>query len=147
MVLACSSAVAAPPQTRPKFELKPNDVVAFIGGEAVVRLGESGHLESLLAAACPGMNVRFRDLAHEGDTVFEQPRDVNFPSLFDQLKLTRTTVIFVQFGDAESLAGPERLPAFVTAYERMCDQLAKIAPRLVLLTPAGGMEKRSEQVR
>jgi hypothetical protein len=147
MILACSSAVAAPPQTRPKFELRPNDVVAFIGGEAVVRHGESGHLESLLAAACPGMNVRFRDLAREGDTVFEQPRDVNSPSLFDQLKSTRTTVIFVQFGDAESLAGPERLPGFVTKHERMCDRLATITPRLVLITPAGGAGKPNEQLR
>src|SRR3954452_5645921 len=68
-----TSAAVASPQTA-KLELTRGDVVAFIGGEAIVRAGESGHLESVLAASAPGNHVRFRNLGREGDTVFEQPR-------------------------------------------------------------------------
>jgi hypothetical protein len=130
-----------------RVELSPRDVVAFVGGEATVTLGESGHVESLFAAAYPELHVRLRNLGREGDTVFEQPRELNFPSLVDHLKSTKATVIFVQFGETESLAGAKGLPAFVAAYERMCDRLVQVTPRLVLITPTAGGAKRNEQVR
>jgi hypothetical protein len=120
-----------------KLDLRPNDVVALLGGEAAVLEGERGHLESLLTLASADKHVRFRNLAWEGDTAFEQPRDVNYPDTIEQLKRAGATVVICRFGQYESLAGPEGLPAFVAAYERLCDPIEKQlgSKRLVLIAP------------
>jgi hypothetical protein len=117
------------------FTLRQDDVVAFLGGETVVQELEQGHLESLLTAAFPGTGIRYRNLAWEGDTVFEQPRDVNFPGVPEQLERVGATVVFCQFGQAESLAGKDGLPAFVAAYEKLLDAVAAPPRRAVLVTP------------
>jgi hypothetical protein len=93
----------------------------------------TGHLESLLAAKFP--TARFRNLAWEGDTVYRQPRDLNFPSLKDQLKAVGATVIIAQFGKMESLEGPNKLGDFEAAYRKLLDDLSAITPRIVLVTP------------
>ncbi|MDB5332256.1 MAG: hypothetical protein JWP03_3407 [Phycisphaerales bacterium] len=117
------------------FTLRDHDVVAFLGGDWVVQELETGHFESLLAAAFPGRGVRFRNLGWEGDTVFEQPRDVNFPGVLDELKRVGAGVVFLEFGRQESRAGKDGLAAFVTAYEKLCGAVSKQSPRLVLVTP------------
>lgn len=127
-------AATAPDHAVP-FTLREGDVVAFLGGEWVVQELETGHLESLLAASFPARGVRFCNLGWEGDTVFEQPRDVNFPGILEELRRTKATVAFLQFGGQESRAGREGVPGFVAAYERLCDELIKQTPRLVLVTP------------
>ncbi len=129
-------AVGATDDSDGNFDLKRTDVVAFIGGESVVQQGETGHLESILATAFPGRGIRLRNLGWEGDTVFEQPRDLNFPGIRAQLERVKATVVFAQLGRAESLAGRAGLEAFAAAYGRLCDELAKQTPRIVLLTPA-----------
>lgn len=118
-----------------QMTLQSGDVVAFLGGEPVVQELEQGHLESLLAAAFPGEGIRYRNMGWEGDTVFEQPRDVNFPGVPEQLERVKATVVFCQFGRFESLAGADGLPAFVAAYERLCDEVTKRGARVVLVTP------------
>ena len=126
---------AAEPPKHVNLELRQGDVVAFLGGEAVVQELEQGHLESLLAVTAAGKGVRFRNLGWEGDTVFEQPRDINFPGVPEQLKRVGATVVFCQFGRFESMAGADGLPAFVAAYEKLLDEVAKQTPRIVLVTP------------
>ena len=126
---------AAEPAQESAFTLREHDVVAFLGGEAVVQEMEQGHLESLLTAAFAGKGVRYRNLAWEGDTVFEQPRDVNFPGVPEQLERVKATVVFCQFGQTESLAGRDGLPAFVAAYEKLLDVVAAPPRRAVLVTP------------
>ena len=136
LALAAVTPAAHAAQDEPAaFTLRQDDVVAFLGGEAVVQEMEQGHLESLLTAAFPGKGVRYRNLAWEGDTVFEQPRDVNFPGVPEQLERVKATVVFCQFGQAESLAGKEGLPAFVAAYEKLLDAVAASPRRAVLVTP------------
>ena len=135
VAMRLSSAGEVTAVTEPRLVLRQNDVVAFVGGESVVQELEQGHLESLLAAASPGKGVKFRNMGWEGDTVFEQPRDLNFPGVPEQLKRVGATVVFCQFGRFESLAGEAGLPAFVAAYERLLDGLAKQTPRIVLVTP------------
>lgn len=116
------------------FPLRSDDVVAFIGSADMSAAQHTGHLESLLAAKFPG--ARFRNLAREGDTVFRQPRDFNFPSLPDQLKTVGATVIIAQFGKMESLEGTNKLGEFESAYGKLIDQLSQITPRIALVTPA-----------
>jgi hypothetical protein len=126
---------ASQPDHVENFTLGDHDVVAFLGGDWVVQELETGHFESLLAAAFPGRGVRFRNLGWEGDTVFEQPRDVNFPGVLDELKRVGAGVVFLQFGRQESRAGKDGLGAFVAAYEKLCDPVSKQSPKMVLVTP------------
>jgi hypothetical protein len=115
--------------------LRTNDVIAFIGGANMVALAQSGHLETLLTLQHPHHKLRFRSLAWEGDTVFAQPRDVNYPDLVTQLKQVGATVAFVQFGEMESLAGEDGLTNFVRAYESLLERILAVAPRAILLRP------------
>ncbi|MBL9173671.1 MAG: hypothetical protein JNL10_09070 [Verrucomicrobiales bacterium] len=60
--------------------LQPHDVVAVLGGTRMVALEKRGYAESLVAAARPADQLRWRGLAWEGDTVFSRPRELNYPS-------------------------------------------------------------------
>ena len=119
----------------PPPQLKEGDTIALLGGESVVQEGETGYLESFLAATSPHRQFHVRNLGREGDTVFEQPRDVNFPGVVEQVKHVNATVIVLQFGRYESLAGPAGLDKFVAAYEKLCDALVAQTSRIVLITP------------
>jgi lysophospholipase L1-like esterase len=119
----------------PEFKLQTNDVVVFLGGANVVAAQETGHLETLLTVKFHGLGMRFHTLAWEGDTVYAQPRDLNFPQLKTQLQRVAATVAFLHFGQTESLQGRDALTGFVTAYEKLLDELSVLVPRLVLVTP------------
>ena len=58
-----------------RFELKHNDVVAFLGGTNMVRAQQSGYLEAFLTHQFSAVRPRFRDLSWEADTVFQQGTD------------------------------------------------------------------------
>lgn len=143
LLFSGASRSRALPETQPAarggragaFSLTDRDVVAFLGGEWVVQDLETGHLESLLATSFAGGGVRLRNLGWEGDTVFEQPRDVNFPGPVEELRRYGVTVSFLQFGRQESRAGKDGVPGFLAAYEKLCEAVAKQSPRLVLVTP------------
>lgn len=122
--------------TEGALPLRTNDVLAVLGGASMVAAQQTGYTETLLAAARPEWRLRWRSLAWEGDTVFAQPREVNFPSLTNQLHQAGATMVLLQFGAMESLAGDQGLPAFVTGYERLLDEVGTVAPRRVLITPA-----------
>jgi hypothetical protein len=123
---------------------KPNDVVALVGGEDMVVASELGYLETLIQRALPGHKLKFRSLAWEGDTVFQQARDLNYPTLEAQLDKIGATVVICQFGQSESLAGKEKLADFTTAYERTITQLVGGRKRrVVVLTPSCIVLKQS----
>ena len=96
---------------------KKGDVIALAGGEDMVAMSEYGYLELLLTRALPDYHLKFRNLAWEGDTVFEQRRDLNFPTWEQALDQIGATVVICQFGQMESLAGKAKLPEFIAAYE------------------------------
>jgi hypothetical protein len=114
-----------------RVQFKEDDIVAFIGGADVATAQQTGYLESLLAIAHP--TVRFRNFGWEGDTVFAQPRDFNFPPLPEHIRKAGATVLFVQFGRMEAFG--ENTRQFRAAYEKLLDALAQITPRLALVTP------------
>jgi hypothetical protein len=128
VALACHAAAA---DTSLIFQT--NDTVAFLGAADVVAAQQSGHLESLLAIACRGKDVRFRNLAWEGDTVFEQPRDFGFPTLLSTVQKSAATIIVVQYGRVEALN--EKTAEFAPAYRKWLDGLAIQSKRIVLVTP------------
>jgi hypothetical protein len=113
--------------------LKKGDVIAFVGGEDMVVAGEHGYLELLLTRALPDLHLRFRTLAWEGDTVFEQRRDLNFPTWEEQLDKIGATVVIAQFGQMESLAGVRKLPDFTVAYQKLIERFGANGKRRVAL--------------
>jgi GDSL-like Lipase/Acylhydrolase family len=105
--------------------------VAFIGGGDVAAAQHYGHIESLLAARYP--KVRFRNFGWEGDTVFLQPRDYNFPPLLEHLRKAEVTVAIVQFGRTEVLAN--QTIEFESAYKKLLGELASVVRKVILVTP------------
>ena len=135
LLLACLG-LAPPPLRAAGPDLKTNDVIAFVGGASLVTLAQNGGLEAALVLGRPQHHLRFRSFAWEGDTVFAQPREVNYPDLVAQLREARATVGWFQFGQMESLAGPAGVTKFIAAYGQLLDRLAAVTGRFVLLTPA-----------
>jgi len=125
--------------------LKAGDVVALVGGEDMVALAEEGWLETLVTWAQPGDRIRWRSLAWEGDTVFEQRRDLNYPTLEAQLDRMGATVVLCQFGKMESFAGKEGVAAFTEAYEKLLARLSGEKKRRIalVLPPRFGPPRRS----
>ena len=122
-----------------KFDLGPDEVVVFIGQENLVREAKAGELEGRLTVAFAAKNPSFRSMAWEADTVHEQWRDLNFGPWKGQLESAGATSLFLQFGQAEALAGQAGLAKFRSDYHRLLDELAQHTPRIVLLSPCGFM--------
>jgi len=118
-----------------RFALEPKEVVVFAGQANLVRDQKTGELESLLAAAYARQAPSFRSMAWEGDTVYEQWRDLNFGDWKAQLDATGASIVVAQFGQVEAFDGAAKLPQFASAYHRLIDQFASRTPRLVLISP------------
>jgi hypothetical protein len=115
---------------------KKDDVIAFVGGEDMVVSSEDGFLETLLTRALPDYHLRFRNLAWEGDTVYAQFRDLNFPSWEEQLDKIGATVVVCQFGQMESLDGKDKLPEFIDAYQKLLGRFRGTKNRrIIIITP------------
>lgn len=131
-LLACAVQVGGGPLP---LSLSSNDVLALLGGEDMVAWQANGYFETLLTARLGAEAPRFRYLAQEGDTVFEQPRQLNFPRWPEQLERVGATVLVCQFGQSESLRGRAAVGDFAAAYEVLLDQFAGRPARIVLLSP------------
>lgn len=118
-----------------RFALEQDEVIVFAGQENLVREAKSGGLEALLTTAYAAQRPRFRSMAWEGDTVYEQWRDLNFGSWKGQLDAADAGTVILQFGQMEAFDGPAKLAQFSSAYHRLLDQFASRTPRLVLLSP------------
>jgi hypothetical protein len=123
--------------------LRPNDVIALVGGEDMVAGAEYGYLEAFLQCAKPEHRLRFRCLAWEGDTVFEQPRMLNYPSVAQQLDQIGATVVVASFGQMESLDGEETLRDFTEGYEKLIGTLRGQTNRRVVLQKPRKMDSTS----
>jgi hypothetical protein len=117
------------------FSFKSGDVVAFVGGTDVAAANQNGYLESYLSVGAEPMHLRFRNFGWEGDTVYEQPRDFNFPKLTEHLKKAGTTVILMEYGRMESLSFNDSSKRFKAGYQKLLDEFMTITPRIVLITP------------
>lgn len=114
---------------------QPNDTIALVGGEDMVALAESGQLEAQVVQQ-PGLaTVKVRALAYEGDTVFEQHRQLNHPTWEQQLQRIGATVVIVQFGQMEALRPASNLEDFITQYAALLQRLAVGNRQLVILSP------------
>ncbi|HJN90966.1 MAG TPA: hypothetical protein QGG93_11605, partial [Verrucomicrobiota bacterium] len=104
--------------------MQPNEVVVFVGQENLVREQRYGMMEAMLASGFAEQKPRFRFMAWEADTVYEQWRAMNFGEWPAQLNAAGATMLVAQFGQMESLDDRERLTEFVSAYHRLLDEFA-----------------------
>lgn len=118
-----------------KFQMGDKEVIALTGQNNLVREQKAGELEAILTSSYASLEPSFRSMAWEGDTVYEQWRDLNFGSWKGQLDATGATTVLAQFGQVESFDGKGRIPEFVSAYHRLLDQFSSRTPRLVLISP------------
>lgn len=118
-----------------RFSLEPHDVVVFAGGENLAAEQQSGFLETLLLSGTSAKSAHVRNMAWEGDTVYEQWRILNFAPWRRQLDRVNASVIFAQFGQMESLQGKASLEKFIAAYEKLLDEFEHSTKRIVLLSP------------
>jgi hypothetical protein len=116
-----------------EFPFAKNDVIALAGGEDIVVASEYGYLETLLTRALPDYHLRFRNLAWEGDTVYEQRRDLNFPTWEEALDKIGATVVVCEFGQMESLDGKDKLPEFVAAYHKLLERFSAGGKRKIIV--------------
>jgi putative heme-binding domain-containing protein len=146
----------------PSFQLQPNEVIALTGGSNMERTRFNVFLQTHLIAAKPELKVKVRNFGWEGDTVFEQWRDGGNVENLEakrreaerriqaetgstswrqqrdwrvQLRDAGATVVIAQFGQMESLAGVEKLPQFIAAYEKLIAEFADEGRRVVLVSP------------
>jgi hypothetical protein len=125
------------PHVRAGSLFQANDIVALVGGEEMVTAAEQGELELRLVRAQPELHLKFRSLAWEGDTVYEQPRDLNYPTLEQQLDDTGATVVLTLFGVSECLTDSESPAKFEAAYEKLLDRVSAGGKRrIALIAPA-----------
>src|SRR6266704_1392773 len=121
-----------------RFVLEQGEMVVFTGGANMVAAQENAYLETFLTLGFAERSPRFRNLAWEGDTVYEQRREMNFGSWQEQFKRVlgdSASVIFAQLGQMESLEGKAALPRFLQAYEKLLDHFSHQTTRIVLLSP------------
>ena len=134
-----STAPAVPFQS--KFELRAGETVVLLGGTNMVERQQYCYLNTFLTMQYADQKIRFRNMAWEGDTVFEQyrPRAFYQPvSRFgekDNRQKFHADVILVQFGKMESLAGKNGLAAFEKSYDEVLKRLKAYSQRIVLLSP------------
>ena len=128
---------SAPTEAFPDGRFLPvdGDVIVVAGQENMVRMQGAGELEALLASGFPQISLRFRSLAWEADTVYEQWRELNFGDWSEQFETIGATVVMAQFGQMEALDGIERLSEFTASYHRLLDAFATRTRKLVLITP------------
>jgi hypothetical protein len=121
---------------KPDSFLRPNDIIAIIGGEDMLAADEYGYLEYLLQRALPDYRLKIRCLAWEGDTVFKQPRMLNYPGLDHQLDEMHATAVIMQFGRMESLDSPRNLGTFNAALGKLLGVVTRTDQRrLAIITP------------
>ncbi|SKA88205.1 putative membrane-bound dehydrogenase domain-containing protein [Prosthecobacter debontii] len=118
-----------------QFVPEKSEVIVMTGQTNFVREQKSGDLESVLTQSLSAKEPRFRSMAWEGDTVYEQWRDLNFGDWKAQLQATDAGIVIAQFGQVEAFDGKAKLAEFTSAYHRLLDQFSSVTPRLVLVGP------------
>ncbi|HVJ46455.1 MAG TPA: PVC-type heme-binding CxxCH protein, partial [Luteolibacter sp.] len=123
------------PFTDGKLSLLENETIIFTGQTNLAREQKSGMLEGIITQINAAKKPRFRSMAWEADTVYEQWRDLNFGSWENQLRAAGATTVIAQFGQMEALDGVKKLPEFTAAYHRLLDQFTAVTPRIILISP------------
>lgn len=127
-----------------RFEPRPGEVIAFLGGTNTFEQDRYGFVETAFQLAWPDRDLHLRNLAWQGDTLFYQARprffytkegDPQPGSIPDHRERTAPGIVFICFGKMESMEGHEDLPNFLATYRGLLDQLQPLTGRIVLMAP------------
>ena len=130
--------------TEGKFNPKNGETISFLGGTNTFDQQRANALEISFHLAWPERELKIRNLAWQGDTLFRQARpryfytkvgDTQPGSSPDIRERTEPGIIILNFGKMESLSGIDALSAFVTEYKTLLDLLEQKTRRLVLIGP------------
>jgi lysophospholipase L1-like esterase len=125
----------AKPASRALLELQDGDRIVYYGNTLLERDRHYGMLETMFRSRFPGRKLSFRNLAWPGDTVHVQLRPLNFGSMELHLKAQKPSVILVSFGNNEAYDGQAGLQAYLKAYRRQLEMLARTGAKIVILSP------------
>ena len=129
------------------FELRDGDRVVFLGNSFFERALDYGHLETTLAVRWADLEITFRNLGWDGDTVYGHSRAggrrravfgdpaEGYQKMVTQMNEMKPTVIFLAYGFNESFDGPEGLERFAKGLERLLTDVGNNETRWVLITP------------
>ncbi|NNJ24809.1 hypothetical protein [Alienimonas chondri] len=153
LALACTAIACgfAGDEPTPDPLLRPSDRVALVGGSFWEEERRVGELETVLTLAVP--DVTFRHLGWAGDMADQSARRF-FKSakegrehLLEHVDLVDPTVIFVAYGQAESLPGGMSVEDFETNLNSLLDELEKRTKRITLVAPTSdGTEDYASRV-
>ena len=124
-----------PPFEGITFEPLQEGRLVWVGQENAVMEQEHGFFEALMQTAFASSRMTFRSMAWEGDTVYEQWRDLHFGPWPEQLRAATCSTLLVQYGQMEALDGLERLTEFKVAYHQLLDAFAQQTQRCILVSP------------
>ena len=143
-VIAANRVIAAvntPGARRVPFHLRDGDHVVMIGATFLERAQQFGHLESALTASYPDLNLTFRNLGWDADTVFAESRgifdapEVGYLRMIEHVRAEEPTVVLLNYGQNEALAANRDANTFRSQLERLLDDLATTGATIVLVTP------------
>ena len=128
-------------QARTPFKLLDGDHVVMLGATFLERAQQYGHLETALTAADCDINVTFRNLGWDADTVFAESRGIFDPPavgylrMIEHVRAEEPTVIIVNYGQNEALATHPEAQAFRTQLNQLLNDLSTTGATIVLMTP------------
>lgn len=147
LCLLCTYSMA---QT-PKFELKNNDRVVFLGNSIFENETYSGYLELALTTRWPDRSITFRNIGWTGDNVFGDARSyitsppTSYDLLIEQLTNAKPTVVFIAYGGIEAQSGDAGIPRFKEGLNKLIDKINDLGARTILLSTIPVMSKNSSE--
>ena len=129
------------------FDLVDGDRVLFLGDALMERERSLGYVETLMTVQYPDRKVIFRNLGWGADLPngrsrasfdWNQPPDVWFRKLTNQVAVVDPTVVLMGYGMAASFDGPAGVESFQRDLGRLMDAIkanARHDVRFVLLSP------------
>lgn len=120
---------------KPDLHFDNNNVVVFTGGANISNMRKDAYLETMLVAAHKNKRLHFRNMGWEGDTVYDQYREDGFGEWTGHLDSVGADMIFMQFGQMESLDGEQALRGFIDAYKQLLVSAKGNTRQLVILSP------------
>jgi lysophospholipase L1-like esterase len=124
------------------LQLENGDLVVLLGDTFMERDGNYGHLETALASAFAGKQVRFRNLGWSGDTpraesrAYFGPPEEGFERLSKHFKELKPTVVISCYGAVDAFKGPAGKDDFLKSYRRLLDMIKETSGAgVVLMSP------------
>lgn len=123
-----------------QFELRDGDKVVLLGGGLIEQEQKYGYWETLLTAAYPQRDVRFRNLGWSGDTVWGESRGMfepheGYQRLVEHVWQEQPTLVVLAYGNNEAFGGEEGLERFAAQLQKLVSDLGADGRRFVLLSP------------